>query len=364
MREAFLDRDFFETKDGLYFCVIGNVHPHDRVISYLKYAPSSSRIRTIWRKGNVLFNRILPFYSAIGVSLTRKAIEEDHPDYLVWDDVLGIEMIEVPRTDIIRRLLPEERINEVISISRDQLDELERETAELVNILSEYSDVPPSSFGVTGSILLKIHNPMYSDIDLVVYGKDNSFAIRDSIKRLIEEDPRFYRPSGEVLEEWARELVRVQPLNLREAMILRGKDKWDRLFFNRRQFSMHPVLREDETPERYGDRIYRGEGLVEIRARVKNNEYSLFMPAVYEVDDVQVTKGPKVEDIREVASFESIYTDIADIGEQIRVFGRLERVLDRRYGKEYHRVVIGSFEAGGRDYIKPERWFTSETGII
>ncbi len=352
MREAFLDRDFIETEDGFLFCVIGNVHPPDKVISYLKYIPT--REETKWKGGDEFFDRILPFYSAVGISMTRKVIEENHPHYLVWDDVLGIEMIEVPRSDIKKHLLPEQRIEEILS---NQLDELERETAELVTILSEESGVPTSAFGVTGSILLKIHNPIYSDIDLIVYGKDNSFKVRDSIKRLIEESTQFYRPSGKVLEEWARELIEVQPLSLKEAMILRGKDKWDRLFFKERQFSMHPVLREDETAERYGDRIYKGEGLVEIRAKVKNNEYSLFMPAVYEVEEVQILNGPAVDDIREVTSFESIYSDIADKGEWIRVFGKLEKVFDRRVGREYHRVVVGTFEASGRDYIKPERWF-------
>lgn len=355
MREYFLDRDFFETKNEFLFCVIGNIHPPDRVISYLKYAPSSGRKRTKWRKKDTFFDRILPFYSAVGVSLTRDIIERYYPDYIVWDDVLGIEMIEVPMEDIRKHFLPERRVEEILE---DPSDKLEKETAELIRVLSDESDVPSSSFGVTGSILLKIHDVVYSDIDLIVYGKENAFAVREAVKRLINDNTSFYRPSGRILEEWARELIRVHPLSLKEAMLLRGKDKWDRLFFNKRQFSLHPVLRKDEMPEKYGDRIYRGEGLAEIRARVKNSEYSLFMPAIYEVEDVQIMKGPAVNDLREVASFESIYTDIATEGEWIRVFGMLERVFDRRSGEEYHRIVVGTFDAGGRDYIKPERWFS------
>jgi len=34
-------------------------------------------------------------------------------------------------------------------------------------------------------------------------------------------------------------------------------------------------------------------------------------------------------------------------------YGKLEKVTDRRMGQEYHRVLVGSKEAKGRDYIKP-----------
>lgn len=349
----FLDRDFIETEDGLLFCVVGNVHPEDRVISYLKYIPARSMVNTKWRRGDTPFQRILPFYSAVGVSQVRPILEERHPDYIVWDDVLGIEMIEVPVTDVRKHLLPEMRVREILREPRDPLEET---VEKIVTILSRESGVPTSAFGVTGSILLKIHNLRYSDVDLTIYGKENSLKVRDAILRLIEEDSSFYRPSGRTLEEWAREIAEVYPLSLKEAMVLRGRDKWDRLFFRERQFSIHPVL--TEVKERYGDKIYRGKGLVEVMARVSNSEYSLFMPAVYEVDEVEALRGQEVPDVREVVSYESLYTDIAREGEWIRVFGKLEEVRDIRRGEIYHRIVVGTFEAKGRDYIKPERWLS------
>ncbi len=72
------------------------------------------------------------------------------------------------------------------------------------------------------------------------------------------------------------------------------------------------------------------------------------MPAVYE-KDVRVVRGPSVNNIKEVAPFESIYTDIAEEGEWVGAFGKLEKVLDKKYDRERRRIVIGSFEANGRD---------------
>ncbi len=351
-RRSFLDRDFVETGDGLLFCVVGNVHPPERVIAYLKYAPVQEE--TKWRRESVSFGRVLPFYSAVGVSRVRELLEERHPDFIVWDPVLGIEMIEVPRDRISFHYIPEVRLREILRGPRDPLEE---RVVELVTTLIDESGVDQRYFGVTGSILLGIHNPAYSDIDLTVYGKENSYRLKETILNLIDHDRRFYRAYGRILEEWSREIASIYPLSAEEAKILRGKDKWDRIFFEDIQFSIHPTLLEPL--ERYGERIYRGKGIVEIRARVSDTEYSLFTPAIYGVEDVEVISGPKGEeaDIREVVSYESLYRDIAEEGERILVRGKLEEVLDPKGERKYYRVVVGTFEAGGKDYIKPERWY-------
>ena len=37
------DRDFVETADGLIWCSVGYLHPHDRYTAYLKYTPAETR---------------------------------------------------------------------------------------------------------------------------------------------------------------------------------------------------------------------------------------------------------------------------------------------------------------------------------
>ncbi|MCS7385528.1 MAG: hypothetical protein NDF55_02140 [archaeon GB-1867-005] len=46
------DRDFIESKKGMLFCVVGNVHPKDRAISYLKYIPwkEENAARLGWKR--------------------------------------------------------------------------------------------------------------------------------------------------------------------------------------------------------------------------------------------------------------------------------------------------------------------------
>jgi len=36
------DRDFVETAEGFFFCLVGYLHPPDRYTAYLKYTPAES----------------------------------------------------------------------------------------------------------------------------------------------------------------------------------------------------------------------------------------------------------------------------------------------------------------------------------
>lgn len=353
---GFRDRDFIESIEGLLFTVIGNVHPIERVIAYLKYIPGyQSSIRVKWGRDGVQFGRILPYYSATGVASTKEFLRRNYPHYLVFDRFRSVELIEIPINYIKKHYKPEERLKEIVVGSRDPLEE---RVLELVTRLSEESGVPIEGFGVTGSILLKIHNLTYSDVDLVVYGVENSYRVREALRKLLNTpNSGFYRPSGEVLDEWARDITRIHPLSIEEARLLYSRYKWNRAFYRGRQFSIHPVKIESEVSERWEDRIIKPLGLVGIKARVVDATNSIFMPAVYCVEDVEVVDGrapPKP--IKFVVSYEGLYIDLVEKGEEIVAYGKLEMVEDLRTSEEYLQVTVGTFEAEGRDYIKPLAW--------
>jgi len=109
---------------------------------------------------------------------------------------------------------------------------------------------------------------------------------------------------------------------------------------------------EHEVEERYGDRIYESMGPVSLRALVYENADFLFLPAVYGVQDAEIIEGPKVKDMREVVSYEGLYDNLARPGETILVKGKLERVTEATTGQKHHRVLVGSPEGRGTEYIK------------
>ena len=160
------------------------------------------------------------------------------------------------------------------------------------------------------------------------------------------------RFDAESSEQWCREKARRFPFTYREAQTILKK-KWGRGLFKGTLFSVHPVKLENADQAKYGDQIFRPEGMVELEGVVTDASEADYLPAVYKIENAKILEGKKVEDITEVASYEGLYGGIAEERERIHVYGKLEKVVDKRLRQEYHRALVGSKEAQGKDYIKP-----------
>jgi len=343
----FRDRDFLRTKEGFFFCVVGPYHPPNRVISYLKYVPSKLGR---WGKGIWRFTRVLRDYTVPSLLETFNLLEKDYPHYLFYSPFYNILMTAVPLEYLARHCKPEEKLAQLMSAKRS--DELQKKVTRFVSFLSEKSNVPLEFFGVTGSILLNIHRLGVSDMDLTVYGLKNSWAVkRVLLEAYSQRTPNIRRLEGLALKTWCKSKTRNHPLTMDEALQV-YKRKWNQGIFGDTEFSVHPVKLEEEVNEEYADKIYEPLGLVVMGAVVVENSDSMFLPAVYHVQDARVIKGPQVAEIEEVVSYEGLYGDLAEVGESILVKGKLELVRDKKNKRKYYRVVVGSPEGKGTEYIK------------
>lgn len=343
---SFRDRDFLGTKEGFLFCVVGPYHPADRVISYLKYLQDS---KGKWRKGKVRFKRVMQTYTILSLLKTFDLLRNNYPRYSFFSSAYNITMTAVPKEYITEHFKPEEKLCQLLKKSR--LDSLQKKVASFVHLLSELCDISTKDFGVTGSILLDIHNPAFSDMDITVYGVENSYAVKNALIKAYSPGRSFVkRFEGEKLREWCRNKAQNYPISLTEAEQI-YKRKWNRGIFNGTSFSVHPVKLEEEVTEKYGDKIYVPAGTVTVRAVVADSKDSLFLPAVYRVVDVEVKEKVEVN-IEEVVSYEGLYGGLAEKNEMIVVRGKLEHVFDSRTCREYDRVLVGSPEGKGREYIK------------
>jgi predicted nucleotidyltransferase len=343
---GFRDRDFLQTREKFFFCVVSPFHPSDRVISYLKYVPAKLGV---WGKGEERFKRVMRAYTIPNLLETFNILERSYPHYLFYSLVYNIKMTAVPHEYIVKHFKPEEKLAQLFQTSH--LDSLQRKLLNLVSFLAETSDVSLNSFGVTGSILLDIHSPKFSDIDITVYGLKNSLAVKNALTEAYSSSSMVQRFKEKALETWLDNKAKNHPLTPSEALQI-YKRKWNIGSFENTRFSIHPVKLEHKLVEQYGDKTYYPLGAVAIRAVVCENTDYMFLPVVYRVRDVKVIDGPSVTDIEEVVSYESLYDNLAEIGETIIARGKLERVLDKKTGKEYHRVLAGSPEGKGGEYIK------------
>jgi hypothetical protein len=257
----------------------------------------------------------------------------------------------VPTDYIEKHFKPEERLREILENSAQ--DELESKVIKLVKLISKESNVPLNSFGITGSILINIHRVEFSDIDLIIYGKDNSYKVKETLLNLYRDSASNVRKFSKVeFKEWCVKVSSLYRLELDDARKICER-KWNRGIFDGTLFSIHPVKVEEEISSSYDDFVFRPVGIVKVRATVVNAENSIFNPAIYEISQVKIVEGPKINgNIKEVVSYEGLYSDIAREGEKIEVRGKLENIINRTVGTSYYRILIGSPEANGSDYLR------------
>jgi predicted nucleotidyltransferase len=341
------DRDFIKTVDGFYSCVVGYIHPPDRVISYIKYIPASGGR---WGRGEKRYGRFLPDYTVPSLIENIRFLRENHPKYVFYSNVLNTTMSCCPVNMISEHYAPEIKLRELFE--NEKRDPLQEELVSLVEVISggNYSS---RAFGVTGSILTDIHRPEFSDIDLTIYGRRSSLEARKRLLNLYDsEGTRLRRLEGRELEAWCESKTRIYPLTRDEAEDIYRR-KWNRGIFEGTLFSIHPVRLTEEITEAYGDRVFLPQGMMRVEATISDTSESMFLPCTYGVEDVNVLEGPRIECVREMTTYEGIYGDIFDPGEEVEALGKLERVVDNRFNEEYHRLLVGSLEAEGSDYIKP-----------
>ena len=351
MVRSFRDRDYLETDEGFFFTVVGNIHPKDRVIAYLKNIPSQSGK---WGNGERRYERTLKYYTMNCLTDTLNFLSEHHPHYIQKLKAENIVFSAVPINRIRKHYRPEARL---INLSKKKdLDMLENKTIELVNLLAKTSNVQSSCLGVTGSILIGIHNLAFSDIDLTVYGRKNSFALKKVLQQLMKQEKSpIKKLINENLKEWCKKKSERFPLTIEEAYKIYQR-RWNRGTFKGTLFSIHPIKIEKETSKKYDDAIFTPMGIIEAKAQVVNSSDAIYMPAIYLVRDVQILFGPNVQRIEEVITYEGLYQDLVYEGEYLLCRGKLEKVEDKRHKRIYHRIIIGSSEAAGNDYIKPAFW--------
>ena len=304
------DRDLVETVEGILFCLVGYLHPPTGYTAYLKYVPAA---RGKWSRGEIGYRRVLSYYHVTEVEKTLEFLREHYPQFLFSCPVRNIKISTVPRERVKHYYVPEERLQEIMTGGGDKLEE---EVHRFVEFLSDLSGIKPESFGVTGSVLLGTHNPLVSDIDLTVLGAGPSQRI---INASLETRGRGGSPirglTREKAEEWIREKTERFPLTRGEADLFLQR-RWNYGYYGDRYFSIHPVRLDEEIDEEYGDRRHAPIGVAEGTGVVTSSHESIFLPAIYRVEDVKA-QGWGNLDIREIVSYEGLYSDVVREGRQL-----------------------------------------------
>lgn len=335
------------TKDNFFFCIVGYDHPSDRIISYLKYAPDTVGK---WKMDEQPLKRMIPFYSAISVQKSLKFLE-NYPDYIFNDKFNNVKISAVPLTYVKKYYEADKKIEEIANLKKR--DALQEKVIALVDYFKDKSGVNRDKFGVTGSILINIHNPKFSDIDLTIYGVNNAKKIKKTLIMEYDESKRIKQfKSNHEIENWIKRKTEQFNFNKKIAKIILSR-QWSFGYFDDTRFSIHPIKEIKNINNNYGNEQCKYLGLAKIRAMIKDSNNSMFLPSKYVIEDVEIIKGKKSENLNQIISYEGIYSNIVENGEKIESYGKLEEVFDLKTKSKYQRLLIGSYEAKGNDYMIP-----------
>ncbi len=321
------DGDTFVTKEGFIFNVFGYEHPEARVFAFLKYIPATFKnlfnlkyLENSWNhEGHRVF-RAEQLYTAHNYRSFLETFRTDFPDYVYFCPFRTKEIISVPLTSIRRVYSPRECLHDLTMIRNK--DTLQNAALDLIEMFSRESQIGLNDFGIHGSIALNMHTPK-SDIDLVVYGRQNFRKLEKTISKLSERQTLAY--------VWKN----------RPDAARRYKAK-----YKGRLFMYNAVRKKEEINANYGLFRYSPVNYIEFRSKIIDDTEAMFRPAIYRISDYEPTntesrlKETTIPTI--VVSMVGCYRNVARKGDMIQVSGMLERVENVETQKVFYQVVVGT----------------------
>ncbi len=327
--------DFIETLEGLIFDVKGLVHPPDRAVAFLRYYPSEAGSR---QRAGRTYGKVYKLEDRFEI------LRKNYPQFLYEDTIFGLKLQGVPLSSIRQVYKPIEVLEQLKK--QGKRDTLQEDAVTFANLIQQASGIEPCMLGISGSILVNLHEPD-SDIDLIVYSRQAAQAVQAALQQIHRTQkyeiagynrdtyqPIFnlrWKSSGLSFEE---------ALEIDSAKAMHGT-------FNGRHYFIRAVLGWDEIDEEYGDRRYRQIGYAKARVCITDHSEGLFTPCSYKIQEVNILAAKK---IREIVSFRGRFSEQAQQGDVVIVRGTLEEV--RTDKEQWTRFLLGS---NPRDLLIPER---------
>ena len=313
---------FIKTSDNLIFEVKGVVHPHDRIIAYVRYVPN---LDSSFRKIYDLRER-------------EEYLSNGFLGYLWFSKTHGRILQAVPHNKIVRVFNPIEHMNQI----RNDKSALSIATSNLVDLLLDNTGIDRLEIGVTGSQLIGVATET-SDIDLVVYGESTCRKFYKRLRKNFDKIPRLERYEGELLDahvlfRWGN-LPEYQELlhRIESTKILQG-------VFESHQFFIRLVKRPQDVGENFGQIMTENLKTREVQCSVIKDRNSIFTPCIYQVESLNLPK------LKQLVSYRGRFTEQVSSGMSVRARGRFENVIDSKTGENYQQLVLGENPS---DYLVP-----------
>ena len=351
----FPEASLIDTTDGMQFKVYSNVHPTGFVIAKPKYIPEEL-VQFQGLKKRFMFEKCMTRFNLFTdkeiVRGNLDALKQKYPDYFYnckkhnnW--FLGVPVNKIKTIHDTRK-----GFQEFMKVPNADLDEYLKSVRGFTNLLMR-AGVSAQDIGISHSTLLGNYTIGRSDIDVLIFGKDNGWKAIDFLATTYEPGLRWKTGA-----DWAKYYEhRVVSKNFtKEQYIFNMERKRDDGFYNKNVFSIFVIENPDEQWYNFKD-VHTPIGTIKIRAKVFSAYNSIVRPGYYDIDDVHIIDGmlPGPAKLKRIVTWARPFTLQAKENEEVEACGLLEHV---KAGKdEYYQLVLGYFdtytsERGEKEYLK------------
>lgn len=311
----YTDRNYIMDTDGNYLKIIGNFHPDDCVISYVKYFPSIHGHKIINNKRYGLNSFVAKSFAILGDDPSRVIFSKQHGSVVTCTPIKKIAQVFDCRAKTKEILENKEKY------SSDGVG------TELVSFLEKISDsVDIKNIGVTGSFLID-GNDAGSDIDLVCYGEETTNQLTDCFK-----DYTIPYKNEYALSLYKRRMNHMYPMDF-ELFIDQENRKLQGLTPNKKiHINCQPIQKIEDDVFKNITMIEIGE--IECIAKITADKYGRFAPALYSIqitdmlDSLFSTGSDFIKKVKVLVSFLGGYANCFRISDRVHLKGNLIQIAE------------------------------------
>jgi len=322
------DRDAIVTREGFIFRVFGYSHPPESYICDVEYASAEifrSGNPKAFRKGQS--NVFHKFYEDEG----WKFIQQKFPQYMIFHEMLQRTVIGVNHKDIHEFRKPKEALRGLAAT--EEKDQLLIATHSVLDKIAESTGLTIEAFGVFGSLLHGFYHPKFSDVDLIIYGRQNAVTLRETLEELYMDAASSLKNEFEAEESIRGKDWHFQNFSAKEYSWHQRRKLIYALFDDRKsgriiKIEFEPVRNWNEIRNEYSreTRILQ-KGWTRILGRVTEDNDAFFIPSVYSIEPLEVVEGSRnAVETKRVVSYMEEFRMQAKKGETVDVAGNLEQV--------------------------------------
>jgi len=322
--------DLIRTHNNIVFDVKGLVHPPGKVVAFPRFIP---------QEGGTRKDQQATYGKVYSLNDRFEYLQQNHPELIVYDEVFGETLCQVPLTEIAKHYQPIEKLDELRK-AKTRLP-IEEKALQLAEQLGEKTGIPWDSIGISGSIMAGL-TTQTSDIDPIVYGEANSRKAYAALQELRKEEDSGFRPyTQEELRVLYDFRFRDTQMQFEDFERVESRKAFQGMFRGVEYF-VRFVKDWAEVPQVYGEVTYQNSGYCKILTNAIDTTEALFTPCTYGVGAVVMLQGPRLSPIETITSFRGRFCLQAAVGEHIEAQGKVELVTDKKSGRQHYRLILGN----------------------